>query len=300
MAEALKVPQTPLEDMFKRSTSSSFSPALSTRRLDAQMPSLLRPIAPAPPRPMAPFQPMAPLQPMGPPPAPVNIPPFQPPTSSRSATNNPSSPVFLRRGQDSGDTPTTAAARRARDVDRRNRRHRAHEEEVSSTPPLLEFRRRLLNAPSSSARAATTPSRSQLQLDIPPMTPYGMEDPESPSPLLHRRGSLLSIRGRRSSQGSSRSGSRPCSLSPREEQEWFYCMSCHFPQSNYFFAEQHADGKHCKYCYNASQQLVDGHDRLVWCIPQGHSETCSNFFHLEHSFQYVCVECYNNGEDVLE
>jgi hypothetical protein len=218
------------------------------------MPSLLRPIAPAPPRSMAP------LQPTGPPPAPVNIPPFQPLTSLRSATDDPSSPVFLRRGQDSGDTPTTAAARRARDVDRRDRRHRAHEEEVSSTPPLSEFRRRLLNAPLSSARAATTPSSSQLQLDIPPTTPYGMEDPESPSLLLHRRGSLPSIRGRRSSQGSSRSGSRPRSLSPREEQEWFYCMSCHFPWSNYFFAEQHADGKLCKYCYNALQQLVDGPD----------------------------------------
>jgi hypothetical protein len=130
------------------------------------------------------------------------------------------------------------------------------------------------------------------------MTPYGIEDPESPSLLLHHRGSLPSIRGRRSSQGSSRSGSRPRSLSPREEQEWFYCMLCHFPRSNYFFAEQHTDGKHCKYYYNASQQLVDGPDRLVWCIPQGHSETCSNFFHPEHGFQYVCVECYDNGEDL--
>jgi hypothetical protein len=75
-------------------------------------------------------------------------------------------------------------------------------------------------------------------------------------------------------------------------------MLCHFPRSNYFFAEQHADGKHCKYYYNASQQLVDGPDRLVGCIPQGHSETCSNFFHPEHGFQYVCVECYDNGEDL--
>jgi hypothetical protein len=73
---------------------------------------------------------MALLQPMGPPPGPVNIPPFQPLTSSQSANDNPSSPVFLRRGQDGRDTPTTAAARRARDVDCHDRWHRAHEEEV--------------------------------------------------------------------------------------------------------------------------------------------------------------------------
>jgi hypothetical protein len=156
-------------------------------------------------------------------PAPVTIPPFAaPPASLQLSEQSRLSPLFLRRGLHSGDTPLTAAARKEHDQDRRSHRHRTFraEEDISSTPLLSEYCRRLAGPP---------PSSSTPQLSIPAFTPFGLDDEPATPSLLSRR---LSLGSTYRSHGSSRNQGetqiqRPISPQGRE---WFYCTLCHFPR----------------------------------------------------------------------
>jgi hypothetical protein len=207
---------------------------------------------------------------MPPPPVPalVTIPPFAAlPASSQLSEQSELSPLFLRRGLHSGDTPLTAAARKERDQDRRSHRHRAFgaEEDISSTPLLSEYRRRLAGPP---------PSSSTPQLGIPALTPFGLDDePDTPSPLSRRlslgstyrsRGSSRSPSGTRSSrnQGDTQT-QRPISPQGRE---WLYCTLCRFPRPIELFDSVIPDERYgdvCKYCYNEEFMSVEHEDQLT-------------------------------------
>jgi hypothetical protein len=85
-------------------------------------------------------------------PAPSSVAPNPDPLS------NPSQPRVLPRGQDSGDTPMTAAARRERDAIRRDHRVATRGgDNVSSTPPLSEVRRRIVDEQQASASGQDSP-----------------------------------------------------------------------------------------------------------------------------------------------
>jgi hypothetical protein len=172
--------------------------------------------------------------------------PVPPESSSQLDT---SSPIFLRRGRNSADTPATAAARKDRDADRRDRRARIHsrEEDVSSTPPLSKFRQRY-----TGVYSGQSPTTSGLSAP-PAFTPYGFELDSPSGPMLARRGSISPIRGRRSSLSYSRSSrSSYRSLSPQPGLEWFYCLDCKILRSNYFlhYSNNRGDGYGCKYCFD--------------------------------------------------
>jgi hypothetical protein len=202
-------PRTPLSGVF---TSSLSSVPLSTQPNINVAPRRLAPARnihfPAmPAQPTMAFGPAVPPTFAAPPPqgiapAPSSVAPTPDPLST------PSQARVLPRGQDSGDTPMTAAARRERDAIRRDHRVATHGgDNVSSTPPLSEVRRRIADEQQASASGhgsplTKPPNTSQLQT-LPavqgrPFLPFS-QDPDDASFALSpfsRSNSVGSNRGR--------------------------------------------------------------------------------------------------------